>query len=251
MSVKDMAPILCEGSAMGNPRLFIEADLAEGALVPGVAGQGHFLGSVMRRASGDPVVLLNGRDGAFAATIAEMKRDAVRFAVGARLSPFSPAPPIRLVLAALKREAMEWSVEKATELGVAEIRPVLTQRAVADRVNLDRLRLIAREAAEQSERLDLPALHEAVPLPRLLEAWDGAPLFAATERAEAPHLSRAATPPPAALLIGPEGGFTRAELDDLARRAFVSRVTLGARILRAETAAVAGLSLLAAAAHPA
>jgi 16S rRNA (uracil1498-N3)-methyltransferase len=251
MSVKDMPRILCEGSAMGNPRLFVEADLAEGALVPGVAGQGHFLGSVMRRASGDPVVLLNGRDGAFAATIAELKRDSVRFAVGARLAPFSPAPALRLVLAALKREAMEWSVEKATELGVAEIRPVFPQRAVVDRVNLERLRLIAREAAEQSERLDLPLLHEAVPLPRLLDAWDGVRLFAATERESAPHLAHAATPPPAALLIGPEGGFTRAELDDLARRAFVQRVTLGPRILRAETATFAGLTLLAAAALPA
>lgn len=236
---------------MGNPRLFVEAELAEGALVPGLPGQGHFLGAVMRRATGDGVVLFNGRDGEFAATIAELKRDAVRFAVAARLHGFAPAPAIRLVLAALKREAMEWSVEKATELGVAEIAPVLTSRSVSGRVNLDRLRLIAREAAEQSERLDVPLLREALPLPRLLDAWDGVPLFAAAERHDAPHLARVAPPPPAALLVGPEGGFSRAELDDLARRAFVSRVTLGPRILRAETAAVAGLTFLAAAAHPA
>jgi 16S rRNA (uracil1498-N3)-methyltransferase len=251
MSVKDMARILCEAGAMGNPRLFVEADLAEGALVPGLAGQGHFLGSVMRRASGDGVVLFNGRDGEFAATIGELKRDTVRFAVGERLRAFAAAPAIRLVLAALKREAMEWAVEKATELGVAEIMPVFTQRSVSDRVNGERLRLIAREAAEQSERLDVPLVRDALPLPRVLDAWDGTPLFVAAERAGAPHLSRAATAPPAALLIGPEGGFSRAELDDLARRAFVSPVTLGPRILRAETAAVAGLTLLAAAAHPA
>jgi len=236
---------------MGNPRLYVEADLVEGALVPGLPGQGHFLGSVMRRASGDGVVLFNGREGEFGASIAELRRDSLRLQVGARLRGFRASPPIRLVLAVLKREAMEWSIEKATELGVSEIVPVFTQRGVAERVNLDRLRLIAREAAEQSERLDLPALREAQPLPRVLDGWDGAPLFAATERAEAPHLARVAAAPPAALLVGPEGGFTRPELDDLVRRAFVQRVTLGPRILRAETAAVAGLTLLAAAAQPA
>jgi 16S rRNA (uracil1498-N3)-methyltransferase len=248
MSVKDMSRILCEAGGMGNPRLFVAADLAEGALVPGLAGQGHFLGSVMRRRAGEAVLLFNARDGEFAATIAELKRDAVRFAVGARLRPFAPAPALRLLLAAIKREAMEWAIEKATELGVAEVQPVFTQRGVVDRVNRERLALIAREAAEQSERLDVPRVHEALPLHRVLDAWDGVPLFACAERSDAPHLARAATPPPAALLIGPEGGFTPAELDDFVRRPFVACVSLGPRILRAETAAVAGLALLAAAA---
>jgi 16S rRNA (uracil1498-N3)-methyltransferase len=151
-----------------------------------------------------------------------------------------------LLVAALKREAMEWVVEKATELGIAEIQPVLTRRSVADRVKLARLGLIAREAAEQCERLDLPRICEARPLHAVLDGWDGAPLLVGAERAGASPIGQAleGLRPPWAWLVGPEGGFERAELDDLRRRAFVSPVGLGPRILRAETAAVAGLAIL-------
>jgi len=139
-------------------------------------------------------------------------------------------------------------VEKATELGVAAIHPVLTRRSVADRVNQARLAAIARGATEQCERLSLPVIHTAMPLHAALAAWDGVPLFMAVERAGAPALPQALSGQrlPLGLLIGPEGGFDRAELDAARSYPFVKPIGLGPRILRAETAAVAGLSVLAA-----
>ena len=152
------------------------------------------------------------------------------------------------MVAALKRDAMEWLVEKATELGVAAIHPVLTRRSVADRVNQARLAAIARGAAEQCERLSLPVIHPAAPLQTALAAWGGAPIFMAAERAGARALPEALAGQrlPLGLLIGPEGGFHPAELDAAARYPFVTPIGLGPRILRAETAAVAGLAVLAA-----
>ncbi|MFT8243488.1 16S rRNA (uracil(1498)-N(3))-methyltransferase [Roseomonas sp. BN140053] len=239
---------------MTIPRLFTEHDLREGAEIEALPGQGRYLGQVLRRGPGDPVLLFNGRDGEFAAEVAAVRKDQARFRLGHRTRP-QPAPGgPRLLLAALKREAMEWTVEKATELGVAAILPVLATRCVATAANLSRLELVAREAAEQCERLDLPALSEAAPLHAALDRWarEGEghppPVFLAAERGAAPGLAQAlaAHPAPAGagLLIGPEGGFTGAELDALRRRPFVVPVALGPRILRAETAAVSGLAVL-------
>jgi 16S rRNA (uracil1498-N3)-methyltransferase len=152
-------------------------------------------------------------------------------------------PDIWLVFAPLKRDATDLVVQKATELGVAAILPVLTERTNAARVNAVRLAAIAREAAEQSERLTVPAIHAPVPLPRLLDAWpEDRKLFLALERADAQPL--AAHPGPTGLLVGPEGGFSPAERDLLLRRPGVQAVSLGPRILRAETACLAGLVLL-------
>ncbi len=230
------------------PRLFLDADLAEGgAELPAAPGQGHYLGTVLRRAAGDPVRLFNGRDGEWQARIATLRRDRAGFIVERRLRPPAPEPDIRLVVAAIKRDAMDWLAGKATELGVASIQPVFTRRTVADRVNTARLAAIAREAAEQCERLTVPRIAGAAPLHAVLDAWDRAvPLLAGDERRTAPPLARAAAGlrPPWGWLVGPEGGFEAAELDDLHRRPFVSTATLGPRILRAETAAVAGLAAL-------
>ena len=147
---------------------------------------------------------------------------------------------------------MEWTVEKATELGVAAIRPVLTARCVADKVNRDRLGLIAREAAEQCERLDVPEIADPLPLHTALDLWARqepvAPLFLGAERGAAPPLAetlRQASPASGpGWLVGPEGGFAPAELDAVRRRPFVVPVALGPRILRAETAAISGLAVL-------
>jgi 16S rRNA (uracil1498-N3)-methyltransferase len=143
---------------------------------------------------------------------------------------------------------MEWLVEKATELGVAAIHPVLTRRSVADRVNQARLAAIARGAAEQCERLSLPVIHAAMPLHAVLGSWDGTPIFMAAERSGADPLPNALAGQrlPLGLLIGPEGGFDRAELDAARSYPFVKTIGLGPRILRAETAAVTGLAILAA-----
>ena len=231
---------------MSIPRLFTEAPLSEGAEVEAAPGQAHHLGTVLRRAAGDPVRLFNAQSGEHDATIAFLRRDRARFAVGARLRPPAREPELRLLVAALKRDAMDWLVEKATELGATRIQPVLTRRTVAERANAARLSAIARGAAEQSERLSVPDVTEAAPLHRVLDAWDGGRLVVAMERSAALPLREAAAgiSAPLALLVGPEGGFEGAELDDLRRRPFVVPAALGPRILRAETAAVAGLAAL-------
>jgi 16S rRNA (uracil1498-N3)-methyltransferase len=231
---------------MSTPRCFLDDVLAEGAELPGTAAQAHHLGTVLRRGVGDAVALFNARDGEFAATIAHIRRDRCTFALGTRRRTAAPEPDLRLMVAALKRDALDWVVEKATELGVSVIQPVTTRRSVVDRVNVERLSAIARGAAEQCERLSVPVLHAALPLHAALDAWDGAPLLVGAERRDAaPIRGVAATLRlPCGWLVGPEGGFDPGELDVATRRAFVTPVALGPRILRAETAAVAGLAVL-------
>jgi 16S rRNA (uracil1498-N3)-methyltransferase len=231
---------------MSIPRLFIAAPLAAGETVPGLPGQGHYLGQVMRRRPGDAVTLFNGRDGEWAARIEALRKDQAVFLPESRTRAQQATPGLRLVVAAVKRDAMDWIVEKATELGVARLQPVFTARTIADRVNTARLASIAREAAEQCERLDLPEIAAPQPLHAVLDGWDSAPLFIGAARETAPELGAAAAglAPPLGWLVGPEGGFTGPELDDLRRRPFVRSASLGPRILRAETAAVAGLAIL-------
>jgi 16S rRNA (uracil1498-N3)-methyltransferase len=207
-------------------------------------GQSRYLGTVMRRAAGDALRLFNGRDGEWRATSAETAKRGTRLAVRQLVRPQSAEPDLWLLLSIIKREALEWAVEKATELGASAIFPVITARSQPARPNPDRLRAIATEAAEQCERLTVPAIHAPQPLDALLRSWPaGRPLIAAMERAaDAP-------PPPSALvsaglLIGPEGGFDPRELDAMRRLPFLTGASLGPRILRAETAAIVGLALL-------
>jgi 16S rRNA (uracil1498-N3)-methyltransferase len=232
----------------GSIRLFVPAPLAAGVVIDATPGQAHYLATVMRRGPGDPVHLFNGADGEWAARIERLGRGTAVLHVGAQLRPQAPEPDLWLVFALLKRDATDLLIRQGTELGVAAFRPVITARTNAARTNPERLATIATEAAEQSERLTLPALHPPCSLAELLAGWPAdRKLFAALER------SPAAPPPaaagPAALLVGPEGGFTEAELDLLRARPFVTAVGLGPRILRAETAALAGLALLQASRH--
>jgi 16S rRNA (uracil1498-N3)-methyltransferase len=229
---------------MSIPRLFLDDSLAEGGVVEAAPGQAHHIGTVLRRGVGDAVRVFNARDGEFEARIEAIRKDRARFALGPRCRAPGTEPEVRLLLAVLKRDAMDWVVEKATELGATLIQPVVTRRTITERTKAERLGAIARGAAEQCERLSVPEVRDALPLHRVLDSWDGAPLVVAMERAAAQPLR--ALPPalPIALLVGPEGGFEAAELDDLRRRPFVVPAALGPRILRAETAAVAGLSAL-------
>jgi len=231
---------------MSIPRLYCEADLAEAALVEATPGQAHHLGTVLRRAPGDGVALFNAHGGEWRAEIATLRRDRATFRVQGQMRAPAPEPALILLIALLKREPMDWLVEKATELGVTRIIPVITRRTNTGHTNLDRLRGVARAGAEQCERLGVPEIAEAMPLHRVLDAWDNTPLLLAAERGHATALhdisvNHLAMP---ALLVGPEGGFDRAELDDALRRPFVGAVALGPRILRAETAAIAGLAAL-------
>jgi len=227
----------------GSIRLFVDAPLAGAAEVVASPGQAHHLGTVMRRSAGAPVRLFNGRDGEWLAQIVALTREGARLAVQHQLRAQAPEPDLWLAFALLKRDATDLLTQKATELGVAALRPVITERTIAARVNTARLKAIAVEAAEQSERLIVPEIQAPLPLAGLLASWPaGRTLYAAVERGPAPPL--APTSAPAGLLVGPEGGFTDRELDALARHTSVSVASLGPRILRAETAAIAGLALL-------
>lgn len=226
-----------------TPRLYVPEPLAEGTEIAATPAQAHYLGTVMRQAAGAPLRLFNGQDGEWAARLSAIRKDRATFAVERQTRPQAPEPDLWLVFAPLKRDATDLVVEKATELGASAIVPVFTERTNTARLNLDRLRAIATEAAEQCERLTLPRMADPQRLMDLLAAWptDRA-LHAALERAEAPPPR--GTDSPVALLIGPEGGFTPTEATMLRRLPFVRPISLGPRILRAETAAIAGLALL-------
>jgi 16S rRNA (uracil1498-N3)-methyltransferase len=230
-------------SATTAPRLHVPHGLAEGAHIPGTPAQAHYLGTVLRQEAGAPLRLFNGRDGEFAATIAALRRDKLTLAIGAQTRPQAPEPDIWLLFSPLKRDATDLVVQKATELGASALLPVFCARTNTGRINEERLTAIATEAAEQSERLTIPALHTPRRLFDVLGDWDPArTLAAALERV--PGLPPCGAAPAGALLIGPEGGFTPDELDVMRATPFIQPVSLGPRILRAETAALAGLALL-------
>jgi len=231
---------------MSIPRLHTDTPLAPGIEIALTPAQAHHIGHVLRRAPGAELRVFNAREGEFAAELTALRKDRGTMRLGERLRAPAPEPELRALIAALKREAMDWAVEKATELGASIIQPVLTRRCVAGHSNTERLSKLARAAAEQCERLTLPRIGDAMPLHAVLDAWDGAPLLVAAERREARPLHDILDiiTAPCGFLVGPEGGFERAELDDLVRRPFVSLATLGPRILRAETALVAGLGAI-------
>ncbi len=231
-----------------SPRIYLDAPLAEGGSVAGRPAHAHYLGTVLRQAAGAPVRLFNGRDGEFAATIAHLRRDRLDLAVGAQTRAQAGEPDLWLVFSPLKRDATDLVVQKATELGVSALLPVFCARTNAARINDARLGAIAIEAAEQCERLTIPVLHAAVSLAEALDAWPadhppGCILAAAIERVAG--LPPVQTVRAGGLLVGPEGGFAPRELDVMHARPFIQPVSLGPRILRAETAALAGLALLA------
>jgi 16S rRNA (uracil1498-N3)-methyltransferase len=227
----------------GSIRLFVAPTLAEGAEIAAAPAQAHYLAHVMRRAAGDAVVLFNGRDGEWQARIGTLRGDRGSFVVTEHLRAQAVDSDIWLAFAPLKRDATDLVVQKATELGVAALLPVTTARTNTGRVNLDRLAVIATEAAEQCERLTVPQIRALVDLPTLLRDWPSERrLVVAMERVVAPRAAFAAGS--AGFLVGPEGGFTERELDVLRAHPFVEPASLGSLILRAETAAIVGLALL-------
>jgi 16S rRNA (uracil1498-N3)-methyltransferase len=216
-----------------------------GGAAPVSEAQAHYLLNVMRVGVGDRLRVFDGASGEFEAVVEGVSRKAVSLRIGARTRVMEPPPDCWLCFALLKRQKTDLVVEKATELGVARILPVITARTQADHVNLDRLRAIAIEAAEQCERVSVPEIAAPVSLETLIAGWPARCLFVADERRTSAVLSStSAGMGPRALLVGPEGGFTEAELDGIAAGTLTTRVSLGRRILRAETAAIAGLALL-------
>jgi 16S rRNA (uracil1498-N3)-methyltransferase len=273
---------------MPEPRLLIDQDLRAGAEIALDEAQARHVGTVLRLDVGGILRPFNARDGEWRARITVREKRGMRVVLESLLREAAPSPDLDLLFAPVKRHATDLIVEKATELGVRRIRPVITQRTIAETVRRDRLETIAREAAEQTERFDAPEILDATPLPKALDGWDATrPLIYADESGDeegkawgggagrarpmgealswsagapagivAPSSldagsssykdagEAAGAPSKLALLIGPEGGFTPEERRMLRGLPYVIPVSLGPRILRAETAVIAALSVI-------
>lgn len=205
----------------------------------------HYLARVMRAAPGDVVILCDDVTGEWVARVADVGKRDVVLEVAERLRPREAAPDLWLIPALLKKDRFDLILEKATELGVSRIAPVITRRCVADKLNLDRARAITTEAAEQCARTALTQLAEPMKLDALLTDWpDGRALFFADEKGGEPAAAAFAQHAgPAAILTGPEGGFDDAERAAIRAHPAARAITLGPRILRGETAAMAALSV--------
>ena len=226
-------------------RLFVTDDLKAGApVVPGMEAS-RYLIAVMRLAIGSDVLLFNGRDGEWRATVVDPDKRRCRLTVGSRVRAQETGPDLTLVMALVKRGRLETIIEKAAELGAARVQLVLTRRTNADKANVDRLQAIAIEAAEQTGRLDVPEILSPVKLSKLLDGWDGRRLMFCDETGGAPVLQAldGADGGPWAILIGPEGGFDPEEAERLRAMDCASVVSLGPRILRADTAAISAMTL--------
>ena len=229
-------------------RLFVAAPLAPGAAVEIGQEQAHYLKNVMRLGEGDAVAIFNGSDGEYRARIESFGKRVARLVPEAQLRAQDAESDLWLVFAPIKRARIDYLVEKATELGVSVLVPVITRHTHVERLNLDRLRAHAIEAAEQSERLTVPVIAEPRVLDDVLASWDASRrIMLCDESGTAPPAAVVLAAQSAtawAVLIGPEGGFAETELDALRKLPFVSPVSLGPRILRADTAALAGLAVL-------
>lgn len=228
-------------------RLHLPDPLASGARLAPTADQARYLTSVMRLSVGDALLLFNGRDGEWRATVAEVSKRGCLLEAVERTREQTGVPDLELLVALVKRARLETIVEKAAELGCRRVRLLVTRRTQADHTNVARLQAIATEAAEQTGRLDVPEVVAPEKLDRLLDGWDAARrLMFCDEGGDArPALEalRDAPAAPWAVLIGPEGGFAPEERDSLRGASFVTPVTLGPRILRADTATISALTL--------
>ena len=244
-----------------TPRLYINTPLTEGASAPLSSEQAHYLKNVLRRGAGDALRLFNGRDGEYAAEITALNKKGGLAGVKEQTRAQDIEPDLMLCFAPVKRGPLEVIIQKAAEIGAARLCPVMTERTVAPKVNVARLQAIATEAAEQCGRLTIPVIDEPMKLASLIAAWpdnrrlafcdeagddqtedwggrDGraAPMLDALKQSDEKTLRWA-------ILTGPEGGFSPSERARLREQPFVTPITLGPRILRADTAAIAALAL--------
>ena len=224
------------------PRLFVGGPLGPGISVELDAGQANYLGNVMRLKPGDEALLFDGASGEWLAKVADAGKKRMTLGIERRTGEQEAVPDCWLAFAPVKRSQTDWLVEKATELGIARLLPVTTKRTIVERVKLERLAAIAIEAAEQCNRTTVPEIAEPQTLENFLKARDdGRTLYFADEAGGEPALD-AFKPGPAALLTGPEGGFTDKEREAIRAEPNVVAVSLGPRILRAETAALAAIT---------
>ncbi len=230
-------------------RLFVAADLGAGTTLAVSADQAHYLQHVMRLKTGDVLRLFNGRDGEWHGSIGVASKRATEIITHKQIRPQNVEPDIWLCCGPIKKAHFDNMIEKATELGVAAIHPVLTAHTQIREVNVERCHAIAVEAAEQSERLKVPAIEKPVTLEKLISSWPrDRTLIVCAETGEAAPLQEAFKSPAlksaakVAILTGPEGGFAAEELETLRKVPQAVFVRLGPRILRADTAAIAALS---------
>ena len=236
-------------------RLFVRAGLAPGVRVELDRGQVNYLVNVLRMKDGDELIVFNGRDGEWRASLATEGRRVQGLLVGASVRPQPAASDLHYLFAPLKQARLDYMVEKAVEMGVARLRPVLTQHGQVGRINRERMEANAIEAAEQCGILAIPAIDELASLADLVDGLDPGRRRPAdrllrrgsTRPATLTTCSPGSLPSPVALLVGPEGGFSAEERAGLLARPFVTPISLGPRILRADTAAVAALALVQAA----
>ncbi len=229
-----------------TPRLYTDAPLSAGQAMMLDGNPHHYLRNVMRANAGETLRLFNGRDGEFTAQITTVDKKTTSINIQNQLKPQPEDAPRRiLVFSPLKKERMDFLIEKSVELGVTDLQPVTMQHSDIRQINEDRLNAQIVEAAEQCERLTLPALRPITDLMSCIRAWDKSiPLFAAMERMDALALSAQNKTGGCGLLIGPAGGFSEEEKAFVLAQTHVRCVSLGENILRAETAAIAGLSVL-------
>ena len=227
-------------------RLYVTSDLAPDAAVAPTLDQSRYLTQVMRLGVGDDLLIFNGRDGEWRATVLEVLKKGVILKAVEQTRPQTFGPDLELIVAVVKKARVETIVEKAAELGARRVRLVMTRRTNTDRIRLDRLDAIAEEAAEQTGRLDVPVVDDPVKLEAVLDGWeDGRRLMFCDETGGASAIGAltAAGQGPWAILIGPEGGFSPEEGERLRGLAYATAVSLGPRILRADTAAITAMSL--------
>jgi len=232
-------------------RLFVKSKLEPGAEIALDKDQAHYLGNVLRLKPGERILLFNGSDGEWRAELNAIGGKQGQVRIEHQTRPQDEGPDLHYLFAPLKRARLDYMAQKATELGVSALRPVITRHTVAERVKTERLRANAIEAAEQCCILRVPEVMEPEKLTKLLEAWDETRLLIFADES-APHSSpiealQARRPRPLAVLIGPEGGFEREERAVLLAKSFVLPISLGPRVMRADTAAVAALALVNAA----
>ena len=224
------------------PRLFVRTPLSDRACIELGAGQANYLGNVMRMGEDAELLVFDGRSGEWLARIAEAGKKRMTLSVERQTRESETVPDVWLAFAPVKRTQTDWLVEKATELGAARLIPVMTQRTVAERVKLERLESIAIEAAEQCGRTILPELAEPLSLARFLEQREASRTLFFANEAGGERASDAFKAGPACILTGPEGGFTDDERAAVRAVSNSVPISLGPRILHAETAALAALS---------
>jgi 16S rRNA (uracil1498-N3)-methyltransferase len=231
-----------------TPRLYVPQALRQGETVTLEDRQAHYLVNVLRLGKGASFRLFNEKDGEWLAQITAVRKRDLDLRCERKLRDPHGLPDIDYLFALLKHARLDYLAQKATEMGVARLRPVITRRTVAERVRIDRIRSNVVEAAEQCNLIGLPEVWEPQTLPELIAGWDPVRrlIFCDEEAARSSPLATLETvaPGPLALLIGPEGGFAADERKHLFDQSFVVPMSLGPRIMRADTAAVAALALL-------